>query len=57
MKVADYYVIPVADLDKYRKHPTKQRVIDAAVEERLNGNEVVIVKVLNEKNKENKNVA
>ena len=51
MKVAEYRLVPIADLEKYKVANTQQRAFDAAFELNADGPVVRVVKVLTEKKK------
>lgn len=58
MKVAEYRLVPIADLEKYKVANTQQRAFDAAFELNADGEKYKVVKVLTDKkNKGDVNVA
>jgi hypothetical protein len=51
MKVAEYRLVPIADLEKYKTANTQQRAFDAAFELNVEGEKYKVVKVLTNKKK------
>lgn len=51
MKVAEYRIVPIVDLEKYKMANTQQRAFDAAFELNADGEVVKVVKVITNKNK------